>query len=243
MATEKKPPLIKLMTQKGIARFPALIVPDTKFNPEGEYKIGVILPADAKNVADGANKGKVIMTMLEDAQEKIYQDTKTELEESIKTLKGEKLAKAKKALAELKKGDLPAKPVYDEDGNETGDIVINFKMKATRKDKDTGAVKKLQPSLFDAKGKPMARNKEIWGGSEVCVAGSLNPFYIPGTNTCGVGIRLAAVQVITLRSAGGGDAASYGFGSHDDGYDASEDAQESSEDASSETAEEDNDDF
>lgn len=218
---EKKPELIKLMTPKGVARFPALTTPDTKFAAEGEYKIGVILPEDAINIDTGKHKGKGIMAMLQEYAQKAYDEAKADLEESIKTLKGEKLVKAKKALAELKLGDLPAKPEYDDEGNETGNIVVNFKMKAERKDKKTGKVIKMAPKLFDAQGKPLPKGIDIWGGSEVKVAGSLNPFYIPGTSTAGVGIRLAAVQVIELRSSGGGDASSYGFGK-EDGYEAPE---------------------
>lgn len=209
MANEKKPPLIKVMTEKGIARFPSLTKPDTKFAPEGEYKVGVILSTEAAQ--------KIIDRITQEAS-KIYEATKEELKESIKTLKGEKLVKAKKALAELKLGDMPFKPVYDEDGNETGEVVLNFKMKATRKDKE-GKTIKMAPKLFDSKGNPLKLDKDIWGGSVIKVAGSLNPFYIPGTNTCGVGIRLAAVQVIELRSADGGDASAYGFGK-EDGYEA-----------------------
>lgn len=217
MADAKKNDLIKIMTPKGVSRFPALTKPDTKFNPDGEYKVGIILPADAINTDPGKYKGQGIMAMLNEAANSVFEKTKAELEASLPELKGEKLAKAKKALAELKLGDLPAKSEYDDDGNETGNIILNFKMKAQRKDKKTGQVKKMAPKLFDAQGNELTGGVDVWGGSIVKVAGSLNPFYVPGTNTCGVGLRLAAVQVIELRSSGGGDAASYGFGK-EDGY-------------------------
>lgn len=210
---DKKPPLIKVMTKKGIARFPALTKADTKFNPDGEYKVGVILTQeDAQPIIDKATA----------EAEKIMAETKEALQESVKTLKGEKLVKAKKALAELSMGDMPFKPVYDDDGNETGDVVLNFKMKAQRKDAKTGKVILMKPKLFDAGGKEIKGTIDIWGGSVIKVSGSLNPFYIPGTNTCGVGFRLAAVQVLELRSGGGGDATSYGFGK-EEGYEAGDD--------------------
>lgn len=209
---EKKPPLIKVMTKKGIARFPSLTKPDTKYNPDGEYKTGVVVSQeDAQPIIDKVTT----------AAEKIFAETKAKLQEDIKTLKGEKLVKAKKALAALAMGDMPFKPVYDDDGNETGDVILNFKMKAQRKDKD-GLTIKMKPKLFDASGKEIKGAIEIWGGSVIKVSGSLNPFYIPGTNTCGVGIRLAAVQIIELRSGGGGDASSYGFGK-EEGYEAGDD--------------------
>lgn len=227
---EKKAPLIKVMTKKGIARFPSLTKADTKFNPDGEYKTGVVLSQeDAQPIIDKATA----------EAEKILAETKEALQESVKTLKGEKLVKAKKALAELAMGDMPFKPVYDDDGNETGDVVLNFKMKAQRKDKE-GKVIKMKPKLFDAGGKEIKGAIEIWGGSLIKVSGSLNPFYIPGTNTCGVGFRLAAVQVIELRSGGSGDASSYGFGK-EEGYEAGDDepAGDSATDSSGDLAEED----
>lgn len=205
---EKKEPSIRVMTEKGIARFPNLTKADTKFNADGEFKTGVVLSAtSAKKIVDALTK----------AAQGAYDKAKEELEESIETLKGEKLVKAKKALSELKLGDLPAKPVYDEDGNETGDFVLNFKMKAQRKDAKTGTVVHMKPKLFDAQGNPLPDNIDIWGGSLIKVAGTINPFYMPGTNTAGAGLRLGAVQVIELRSSGGGDASSYGFGK-EDGY-------------------------
>ena len=209
---EKKAPLIKVITPKGVARFPSLNKADTKFNPDGEYKTGVVMSQeDAQKIIDKATV----------EAEKIMAETKAKLQEDVKTLKGEKLVKAKKALAELAMGDMPFKPIYDDDGNETGDVVLNFKMKAQRKDK-TGKVIKMQPKIFDASGKELKNAPDIWGGSVIKVSGSLNPFYIPGTNTCGVGFRLAAVQVIELRSSGGGDASSYGFGK-EEGYEAGDD--------------------
>lgn len=210
---EKKAPLIKVMTEKGIARFPNLTKPDTKFKATGEYKCGVILPQE---------KAQPIIDKATAEAEKIFAATKVELQEKVKTLKGEALVKAKKALAELSMGDMPFKPVYDDDGNETGDVVLGFKMNAQRTDKKTGKTITMAPKLFDAKGKPLSAATEIWGGSIVKVAGSLNPFYIPGTNQCGVSFRLAAVQVIELRSANSGDAGSYGFGK-EEGYEAGDD--------------------
>jgi hypothetical protein len=208
MAEAKRTPLDKVMTPEGIAKFPVLNVPDTKFNPEGDFKCGIILSA-----AEGAP----LYRRLQAAAQKMFDATFAELTEKVATEKGEKKAKAKKALEELKLGDLPAKPVYDEDGNETGDLAFNFKMKATYKDK-SGATKSRKPSLFDAAGDVFPSSTAIWGGSKVKVAGSINSFYMPGTNTAGVGLRLSAVQVIQLCTAGGGgNASSFGFGK-EDGY-------------------------
>lgn len=216
---EKKAPIIKVMTEKGIARFPALTKPDTKFKATGEYKCGVILPQE---------KAQKIIDKATEEAEKIFAATKAELQEKVKTLKGEALVKAKKALAEVAIGDMPFKPIYDDDGNETGDVVLTFKMNAQRTDKKTGKTIIMAPKLFDAKGTPLKASTDIWGGSVVKVSGSINPFYIPGTNQCGVSFRLAAAQVIELRSANSGDAGSYGFGK-EEGYEAGDDDQTNEE--------------
>jgi len=216
MADAKRPKLQNVMTCKGIAQWPKLTSPDTKWSPDGEYKVGVILPAE---------KAADIVTALEEARKKVYQETKAMLQENISQLKGEKLAKAKKALNDITLGELPCKPVFDEEGNETGDVVLNFKMKAQRKDKKSGSVVQMAPKLFDASGQPLPKGIEIWGGSTIKVAGQINPYYIPGTNTAGAGLRLSAVQVIALRTSGGGDAASFGFGK-EDGYTAPKSAGE-----------------
>lgn len=203
----KRSPLVKVLTPKGIAIYPWLNKPDTKFNPEGEYRIRIKLTAE---------EAQPIMDKLEEAAAKAVVDATAELNEKIATEKGEKLVKAKKALKELKIGDLPAKPDYDDEGNETGYVVINFKLKATRKDKEGNPVKQ-SPKLFDAAGAELSKSADIWGGSEVKVAGVVNPFYMAATNTVGVSLRLNAVQVLKLSSGNSGDADSFGFGK-EDGY-------------------------
>lgn len=213
---EQKQKFIKFTTPKGIARFPSLNAPDTKFNPAGEYKTGLILSAEA---------AAPYCKMIEDEANKALEAARAELTEKVATEKGEKKAKAAKALKELALGDLPFKPMYDEDGNETGDVVLTFKMKASRKDKKTGIVTPMTPRLFDAAGNPIKKAKPIWGGSTLRVSGTINPFYIPGTNLAGVSLRLGGVQIIELRSADGGNASSYGFGK-EDGYTVSEDDDE-----------------
>ena len=50
----------------------------------------------------------------------------------------------------------------------------------------------------------------IGNGSKIRVAYSLNPFFMTKTNY-GVSLRLEAVQVLDLKSVGGGDAESFGF--------------------------------
>ena len=208
MAEAKRPPLEKVLTPTGIAKFPHLNKPDTKFNKDGEYRIRLILAAE---------EAAPIVDKMKAAADKAFNETKAELEASIKSEKGEKLAKAKEALKKLKLADLPMKPVYDDDGEETGHAELSFKMKAQRKDKE-GKVIKMVPKLFDSKGAAFPLSKDIWGGSKVKVAAQIVPFYTAAVGA-GASLRLSAVQIIELSSGSGGTADSFGFGK-EEGYEA-----------------------
>ena len=128
----------------------------------------------------------------------------------------------------LKLIDPPFKPAVNDDGDETGEYVFNFKMPggfASKKEKDSEGKPKtiaMRPDLFDAKGKPIKNPPPIWGGTVAIVAGELRPFLNPKAE-CGVSLRLRAVQVIELRSGSGGcgSASEYGFGA-EEGYEASD---------------------
>ena len=82
----------------------------------------------------------------------------------------------------------------DEDGNETGNVIIKFKSK-------------YKPSVVDAKNNLMV-DHNIYGGSVLRVGGVVS-FYNSAIG-CGVTIRLGAVQIIEYveGSAGG----NFGFG-------------------------------
>ena len=190
----------RYVTDKGTAIFPYLVEPDTKYNADGEYKVKLRLSPDA--TLKGA-KGRSVGSIQE------FLDTK--LEESV--------AKAKKEnpkVRRLREADAPYE--IDED---TGDILINFKLKALVKTRD-GREFEQQPALFDAKGKPTTPD-EVWGGSTIKVSFEVIPFY---TKLIGAGIslRMKAVQIIELIKGGQADADSYGFGEEEGSYE--EDAHE-----------------
>lgn len=203
--TDKKR-YIKVTTEKGVAKFPSITVPDTKFNADGEYATGVILDPTPKTLA--------LVATLKKENDAAYDAAKAELEEAFRTAAGEKKAKAKMALTKLSKAVGPVKPVFDDEGNETDRFEIRFKMKATRKDKAGNTIRQ-KPALFQADGTAFPPGKDVWSGSIVRVSGSVNPYYIPGTGEAGISLRLSAVQIITLRTKGSGDAGSYGFGAED----------------------------
>lgn len=204
----KEPNAINISTPKGIAIYPSLHKPDTKWKPEGVYQVRLRLP------------GEVVAQYREKAQQ-LAEDqlayAKAKYEAKLAEEKnGEKKGKLKKLLSELKIIDLPFKPVFDDEGNETGEYEMTWKMNAQRTDKKTGKVIKMRPNWFDAKGQPIDP-VELWSRSEIKVAGKMQGFDNP-KGEIGVTLRLAAIKVIKVVAGGTGDADSYGFGDEEDGF-------------------------
>ncbi len=191
-----RPKLEKVVSPKGVAKFPKLTTPDTKFKPEGEYSVKLLVPADeAQPLVD---KIEAVIAGAFAAEQA-------------------RLIEAKKAGAakQLKFADKAYRPELDNEGNETGNIQFTFKSKASYTSKE-GDVKRLSPPmLVDAKGVKLPANVDVWGGSIIKCAGELNPF----ATAIGVGVslRLNGVQVIELRSGNDRSAASLGF-EEEEGY-------------------------
>src|SRR5699024_3019131 len=82
-----------------------------------------------------------------------------------------------------------------------------------------------KPQFFDAKGKPMLKVPDIWGGTVGKVSFSFvtDGYFIPGTGACGISLQLEAVQIIDLVSAGQRSADDYGFG-EEEGYEHDDEA-------------------
>lgn len=204
MSTKKK--YEQITSPEGIAQFPWLNKPDTKFNPDGDYKVTLALPAKAKET-------KEFIAKLDEAYDAAVEQMKEELAEK----KGAAAAK------KIKLADKPWKPEEDKDtGKPTGNILFNFKLKAKVKSRKTDEVYEQSPHIFDAKGKRIAVVPRIGGGSQVKVSAQLVPFYTAQVGA-GLSMRLKAVQLIELVEFGGGNASSYGFG-EEEGYEASDEA-------------------
>lgn len=193
MAETKRPKVPVYTSPKGVAVFPWLTTPDTKFKPKGEYRVDLKLSA-------------------EDAQD-VLALVSAEHDKNLATVKADPKNKTKK----IKEADLPIKPVYDEDGNETGEYLLRVKMNAKFEDKN-GKEITASPAFFDSKGKPIDV-ETLWGGSIIRVAYSFVPFYTAIAGA-GVSLRLRGVKVIKLSAGGGANAAAYGFDEEEDGYEA-----------------------
>lgn len=218
MATDKKKrTILKGRTPRGVFRYPSLDKPDYGTeaypNPEGIYKVGVIL-----SEAEAQPLLKTLEPLMEQAR--------IEGEEGFANLKVE----ARKKLKELKVNDLYSVEYDRETEEPTGNLIFNFKMAASGTSVKNGQTRewKRKPTLFDAKGKPLTgKLPEIWGGTVGVVAFEASPYFIAGTGTAGVSLKLAAAQIIELRSGGERDASDFGF-EEEDGWNAPEQAQEES---------------
>lgn len=196
--TEKKNRNPRYVTDVGVAIYPHLTKPDTKFNADGEYKVKLRLNPDS---------------MIRDVQGREVSDVQTFLDDMM--LKAVEKARQENK-GRIKEGD----PPYTID-DETGDLLVNFKLKAVVRTKE-GSTFSQKPALFDAKGKPITP-ESIWGGSKIKVSFEVVPYY---TKIAGAGVtlRLRAVQVLELVTGGsGGSAESFGFG-EEEGYEADDEA-------------------
>ncbi|MBH3383811.1 DUF2815 domain-containing protein [Pseudomonas juntendi] len=207
MSYQKRPKNVTMTSPRGIFRYPALTKPDfgTDEYPklDGEYKVTLILTQE---------EAAPFLAKLEPLHEAAIANGR----EEFKKLKIEARKKLK---------DVTVQPLYTEEYDKeteepTGRLFFNIKMAASGKSKKDGSVWTRKPALFDAKGKPMLKVPDIWGGTEGKVSFEVAPYFIPGTALAGIKLRLNAVQVIELRSGGNKSAGEYGFGEEEGGFDA-----------------------
>lgn len=220
-----KLPSINVITPKGTAIYPKLDKPDTKFDADGVYEVKLKFDPAA---TDGMI-GKTAASWAE-IVEKATEMLNAFLAEKKKELAaGDGKAKAKaKSISVVEWG---AEADLDDDGEETGLIVVKAKMKASGTSKKDGKPWTRKPAMFDAKAKALPPNSPpVWGGSQLKVAGELCPYYNAKDNVVGITFRLNAVQVIELVSGQGRTASAFGFG-EEEGYAAEEEEQPFSADA------------
>lgn len=166
---------------KGRVLFAWLNKPSTKFKPEGEYSVSIILTGEE------ATK------------------MKADFEARAKAARDE-LAAAEKDKAKSKKIagltlTVPIRPHTDEEGEEIeGEYVVSFKAKASGTRKD-GTTWSFAPIVVDSQRNPM-KNRSIGRGSIVRVRYELYPYASPGLGKAGISAGLQGVQVIDFQSVG-----------------------------------------
>lgn len=191
---------VKFITPRGIAIFPKLHKPDTKWKAEGQYTVRLRI--------DPATIPADLYTKFEALRDEKADEVRADL-------------KAKKEGAKVK--SLKIKPVAfapetdKESGEETGSVIVNAKMTASGVSKKDGKPWTRKPDIFDAKGKKLAKCPLVFGGSELKVACEARAYYSPKDNEVGVSIQLNGAQIIKLVTGGDRSAADYGF-AEEDGY-------------------------
>jgi hypothetical protein len=182
-----------ITTPRGVASWPRLNTPDTKFDARGKYSAKLRLRADDPEVQAFVAK----LTALRDDF----------LAETVADLKANKKA----ALAlELKPGEIIKVERDQETGDETGYLIFMGSMYASGERKD-GSAWTQKPSIFSAKGVKLANPPVISGGSELKLSVEVEPFINQTSKLAVLSVRLKAVQVIKLSSGGERSFSDLGF--------------------------------
>lgn len=199
MSDTKSPAQRQTLTcPKGIAEYPHLNKPDTKFKSEGEYHVKLHIDEAVSN----------------DTIVKLGEAQKEALEMAQKEAQRQQKGKGKKITPQP--ANMPYYEAVDEDGNETGSMVFHFKSKASGTSQRTGKVWTRKLAKFDAKGQPTEMN--IFGGSLLKAAYKMIPWVNPKCEY-GVKMQIEGIQVIDLVTAGGAKTAkTLGFGEEDGGF-------------------------
>lgn len=192
----------KLLTSpRGLAVFPWLNKPDTKFKTEGQYKVGLKLKTDDK------------------LTQKFMGEIDAAMAQAVAQARTDNPTKAKKIQA---CADKPYHAETDDDDNETGFTIFTFKMTASGTSRKTGKAFTMKPALFDAAGAPLDGEAKIGGGSLIRVSYELAEFFQTTKVGAGVSLRLNGVKVIKLVEWGGGDASAHGFAEDESDFEDSE---------------------
>lgn len=145
----KKKQYESIVTPKGIAIYPHLIQPDTKYNALGDYKVSLSVSEDESAPLIGKINAEIERLKLEAPKNK-----------------------------KLKLNEPPFTAELDDEGQETGRIIFKFKRKAKVTLPD-GKTLEFSPKLFDAEGSLAEGVESIWGGSELRVSADLIPYSMP----------------------------------------------------------------
>ena len=173
--------LKRYSTPPGIAVFPRLANPDTKYNELGTYKADLALDADADSTQP------FMAAMLADYKEHT--------------------GKAHPKNPDKGNRDAFYYTETDDEGEYTGRIVLKLRV-SNKLVKKTGKVWERKPRQFDAFLKPIEVNP--WGGSKMIVSFEVYA-WSGKDNSKGFSLQPIGVQIIDLISGEGPDASDMGF--------------------------------
>ena len=185
-----------ITSPEGTAIWPALTTP-TNFKGEGPLSYECKLKLDHR--AEGVEG---FIGSLEEA-----------VDEGMEQLNEQRVRFGEKPLTATqfkKRAPLPFQDELDDEGNETGFIIVKAKLKAERKIK--GEMVAQRPALFDASGFPFNPDTPVWSGSTVKLAVQPAPYFVPALGY-GVTLRLKAAQILRVVNATNDnlDAGDFGF--------------------------------
>ncbi len=193
---------LDMVTPRGIAVYPHLHAPDTKFDEAGIYSAKLHFDLDDDGVSELIGK-------IDEEWQAGYDDA----------LAAEEDPKKRKKIK--KQADKPYS--IDEEENE---VEINFKMRASGVSKKDGRKWTRSPKLIDAAGAMLPKGTKVGGGSILKVGFNFSRFYTALVGG-GVSLRLEVVQVLELKVYSAFDFANSDFEVEEGGFsadDLSEDA-------------------
>ena len=189
-----------ITSPEGTAVWPSLTSP-TNFKGEGPLAYECKLKLDLK--AEG-------VTSFIERLEQALTDGPATLNEQRARFGEKPLTKAQFK----KKSNLPWQPELDDDGNETGHVIVKAKLKAERKIK--GEAVAQRPALFDASGQQFSLDTPIWSGSKIKLAIQPAPYFVPAIGY-GLTLRLKAAQILKVVNGSNESLDAEAFGFESDG--------------------------
>jgi hypothetical protein len=187
--------LKNVVTPLGVAVFPNLNQPNTRFDPDGMFECKLRI------IGEDAEK-------FEESLKEYYEEQVDKLKEDNKKSKTYKMA------------DLPIEEETDEEGDPTGYYIVKMRTKAVREDPKTGEKKSKKITFKDAKGRECP-GVEVGGGSVMRVACVPTVSAVAAQKSFFLTLRPFAVQIKELVELGSG---SYDFDELEGGFEADEDA-------------------
>lgn len=184
-----KPKFPRIKTPKGKALWVKVSEPNTKYKPEGEYEATIVFAAE---------EVKDFLKQLDQLAQEAF-DFETE---------ALKPAQKKKAVCAS-----PYAMEEDDEGNETGNVHVKAKLKASFVSKKTGKTYHNKVAVFDAaKNTVTVEGLSIGNGSTIRLSVEPRSYYVASSNRAGISLDLKALQILELKVYGGsGKASDYDF--------------------------------
>lgn len=180
----KKNEAVKFTTPRFSALWCKLDKPDTKFNEKGVYSVKAQMNPENPKVQE-------FLSFLD-------KQGKTALDKARELINQEKNPGKRKQKLEALVLNPPYEQEYDENGEETGWVLVNLKTSATYTNKDGEEVQRVIPMCDAHRMAIDASATQIGNGSILCVKGTVGHNYVSAQNKAYVTLYINAVQVIKL---------------------------------------------